>query len=139
MNLVGIILLVVLGTVVSVIAQVTTTVDPIQIINQGNELVNAIATKSVGYGSGAGMIVYFLINLLKMKVDKNGKTLADKVIPKRYRPLVAAIAGVVGGIAGTILTGGTLPIAIMAGITGGALPTLIHEIVNTTIKDSKNK
>jgi hypothetical protein len=138
MSIVVITIFIIFTTVISFAGSpVTTAVDPIDIINQGSNVINAIATKSVKIGTGAGMIAYFFMNLLKMKTNNKGGTLADDVIPKRYRPLVTALIGAGIGIVGTLLTGGTLPLAISVSVASGALPTLIHEIFDTTIKDGK--
>jgi len=114
-------------------------VDPVDLIAQGQEVINTVATRSAGTGTAVGAIVYFLINLLKMKSDKEGNTLADKIIPKRYRPLVAAVLGAAGGFAATLATGGTLPVALSVMLASGSIPVLLNELVSTTLKGEEKE
>ena len=128
-------ILVAVAAIAAASGDVTGAIDPADLILQGRDVINVVATRSAGTAAGVGTIMYFLINLLKMKSDKEGTTLADKIIPKRYRPLTAAILGAVGGLVATIATGGTFPVALTVMLASGSIPVLLNEIMSVTIKN----
>jgi hypothetical protein len=138
MKLIGIILFMVFAGAFSVLAG-EPAVDPIAVIEQGKDLYGQIAGKQAGIAGGVGGVLYFFTNLLKMKTDAEGRTLLDKVCPKRWRPLAIAAVGALGGFAATLATGGTLPIALGTMLASGAIPTLLHEIVSVTVKNEEKK